>query len=243
MLEKATVIVIDSSKTVRKIVASFLRNEMGCRNVVECDQAEEAWDLLTNRMMVADWVICAWELEGMTGFDLLVKIRENQATAGIPFLMMTTHDDGDSIMRALNAGATDYLLKPFTRQRLSEDISKIVALRYRRRVPRFQAADNNPTLVDFGRGRQFEGQLVDISETDLLVNVPQLRDRPMFICDQANITVRFGAEEFSLIGMLFRLERTPGVEDRGRQYAAFNIKELMPADKTVMDRFLDTLKE
>ncbi len=242
MLEAATVVVIDTSKTVRKIVASFLRNEMGCRNVVECDRAEEAWDMLTNKMVIADWIICAWELEGMSGFDLLEKIRASQVTSGIPFLMMTTHDDGDSIMRALNAGATDYLLKPFTRQKLAEDIEKIVALRYRRRVPRYQAADFNATAIDFGRQKVYQGQLIDISETDILVSVPMSREMPIYIYDQANMTVTFGIEEFSLIGMLFRLERTPGALDRGRQYAAFNIKEITPADKAAMDRFIDTLK-
>jgi two-component system chemotaxis response regulator CheY len=242
MLEKATVVVVDPSKTVRRIVAHILRSDMGCQNVVELETAEEAWDLISRKKVFADWIISSWELSGMSGFELLQKLRQSPEGGSLPFIMMTSHDDRDSLVRAHAAGVTDYLLKPFTHQELSTDIERIVSLRYRRRTPRYKAKDANLVKMAFGVRQAYEGSLVDISETDVLVRTPLFNTGIVCVYDEASMTISSYDEDFTLRGQLFRMERTPTDSDKKYMYAAFTIVNIDGREKAKMDRFIDALR-
>lgn len=68
------------------------------------------------------FIICDWNLPDGTGFDLLKKFRKIPAYAGIPFVMCTTMDEISNILEAIQAGANEYIVKPWEIDELRKKI-------------------------------------------------------------------------------------------------------------------------
>ncbi len=243
MLEDTVALVVDASKTVRRIVASILQEDLGCKQVIQSETALDAMEHITGGDVKVDWIFSCWELQGMSGYEFLEKVRKNPSTATIPFVMMTSHDDRESILKALNAGVTDYLIKPFTHERFLEDVQRIFALRFRRKHPRYKARDANPVEIVFKDGYAYHGNLMDISINDLLVRTPLFDKGMTLIYDNADIKISIPGGNVSLGAALFRMERMMSHDRRDMIYSAFEIVKIDKASATRLARFIDGLRE
>jgi two-component system chemotaxis response regulator CheY len=112
-------LVIDDSRTMRRIVARSL-TEMGY-DVVEAGDGQQALDVLSGGV-VPDLACVDWNMPVMDGLTFVCRVRENPAWRGITLMMVTTESEHSQIVRALAAGAHEYLLKPFTPQALLEKL-------------------------------------------------------------------------------------------------------------------------
>jgi two-component system, chemotaxis family, chemotaxis protein CheY len=72
-------------------------------------------------------VISDWEMKPTSGLDLLRQIRSEQALAGTRFIMMTASTSPEHMLAAKNAGADDFIAKPFTAQALKDKIGRVLA--------------------------------------------------------------------------------------------------------------------
>lgn len=72
-----------------------------------------------------DLIISDWDMPALDGLDLLKAIRANEKTKGVAFIMITGQNDKTLVEEAIQIGATDYLLKPFTPFDLSEKLKRI----------------------------------------------------------------------------------------------------------------------
>jgi two-component system chemotaxis response regulator CheY len=72
-----------------------------------------------------DFVVTDWNMPGMTGIELLQKIRSDERLKGVPVLMVTAEAKRDQIVAAAQAGVNGYVVKPFTAAALKEKIEKI----------------------------------------------------------------------------------------------------------------------
>lgn len=241
MLEGANVLVVDSSKIVQKIVASILKKDMGADMVILTGSGSEALDTIRKGDTRIDWVISGWELPGVSGYDFLRALRDNPATASIPFIMMTSYDDKDHIVQALEAGVTDYLIKPFTHQRFLDDIQRIISLQRRRKAARYKAPDENPVTIRFADGHEYKGTLMDISKTDCLTRTVVFNKAVTCIYDSARVSISLGARKVEFTGQLFRMEKTPSKKPDGQMFAAFQIVEIDEANKARLSRFIEDL--
>jgi len=105
-------LVVDDSRTVRIIVGNILR-EIGIE-VVEAGNGLEALEQI-RRDPEVDLMLLDWNMPEMNGFDLLRAVRAQRAYDGLRILMVTSESQGDQVVKALNAGANEYLMKPFNK--------------------------------------------------------------------------------------------------------------------------------
>jgi two-component system chemotaxis response regulator CheY len=112
-------LVIDDSRTMRRIVSSVLA-DLGYETVEAAD-GQQALDALE----VGDEFQLAcidWNMPVMDGLTFVTKVRENRAWRGITLMMVTTESEHGQIVRALAAGAHEYLIKPFTPDALRDKL-------------------------------------------------------------------------------------------------------------------------
>ena len=115
-------LVVDDFSTMRRIVRNLLK-ELGFTNV---DEAEDGIAALAKlRSSNFDFVVSDWNMPNMTGIDLLKEIRSDANLKHLPVLMVTAEAKKENIVSAAQAGASGYVVKPFTAATLEEKLNKI----------------------------------------------------------------------------------------------------------------------
>ena len=112
----------DDFATMRRIIRNLLK-ELGFSNVDEAEDGVNALQKL--RAERFDFVISDWNMPNMTGIDLLRNIRADEQLKGTPVLMVTAEAKKENIIAAAQAGASGYVVKPFTAATLDEKLKKI----------------------------------------------------------------------------------------------------------------------
>lgn len=115
-------LVVDDFSTMRRIVRNLLK-ELGYSNV---EEAEDGADGLAKlRASHFDFVVSDWNMPNMDGLTMLQQIRADAALSKLPVLMVTAEAKKENIIAAAQAGASGYVVKPFTAATLDEKLSKI----------------------------------------------------------------------------------------------------------------------
>ena len=113
------VLVADDSSTMRKIILRSLQ-AVGVTEVTEAADGAEAISLFKPGEF--DLVLTDWNMPGMTGLEVVQRIRTQDAA--IPVIMVTTEAEKTRVLEAIQAGVSDYLVKPFTADTLREKLEK-----------------------------------------------------------------------------------------------------------------------
>ena len=115
-------LVVDDFPTMRRILRNLLK-ELGYGNV---DEAEDGMSALQKlRAQPFDFVVSDWNMPNMTGIELLRAVRADAQLKHIPVLMVTAEAKKENILAAAQAGASGYVVKPFTAAILDEKLKKI----------------------------------------------------------------------------------------------------------------------
>jgi two-component system chemotaxis response regulator CheY len=104
-------LVIDDSRTVRAIIGKTLR-ELGME-VAEAGNGREGLDAL-RAPPGAELVLVDWNMPVMNGLEFITAVRADRAFDAVRIMMVTTETEQEQVLRALRAGANEYLMKPFT---------------------------------------------------------------------------------------------------------------------------------
>ena len=115
-------LVVDDFSTMRRIVRNLLK-ELGFSNVDEAEDGVAALQKLRGSSF--DFVVSDWNMPNMDGLTLLQNIRSDEALKNIPVLMVTAEAKKENIVAAAQAGASGYVVKPFTAATLDEKLNKI----------------------------------------------------------------------------------------------------------------------
>ncbi|CAG4882160.1 chemotaxis regulator transmitting signal to flagellar motor component [Georgfuchsia toluolica] len=115
-------LVVDDFSTMRRIVRSLLK-ELGYVNVDEAEDGVIALQKLKNQSF--EFVISDWNMPNMDGLALLQSIRADEGLKHIPVLMVTAEAKKENIILAAQAGASGYVVKPFTAGTLDEKLAKV----------------------------------------------------------------------------------------------------------------------
>jgi two-component system, chemotaxis family, chemotaxis protein CheY len=116
------ILVVDDASTMRRIVRGLLR-ELSLKNIREAENGSDALEEL--RRKKADLVISDWNMPQMTGIELLRAIRSDNGLKDVPVLMVTAEAKKENIMEAVQAGVSNYIVKPFSAETLQEKLNKI----------------------------------------------------------------------------------------------------------------------
>ncbi len=116
-------LVVDDFATMRKIVRNVLK-QIDITNVAEAENGKMALDILKKDPVDFELIVSDWIMPVMTGIDFLKACKEDDAVRKIPFVMVTAEAQKDSVLEAIKAGVDNYIVKPFTPDKLQEAIQK-----------------------------------------------------------------------------------------------------------------------
>ncbi len=116
-------LVVDDSSTMRRILKNSLK-AVGYDDVLEAENGENA--LARLQVEKVDLVITDWNMPVMSGLELVAAMRGSPAHQQTPVLMVTTMAEKDEILKAMQTGVTNYVVKPFDAATLKKKITQIL---------------------------------------------------------------------------------------------------------------------
>lgn len=116
----AKALVVDDSRAVRMILARTLK-ELGYE-VGEAANGREALNLIGEEKQAFSLLLADWNMPEVNGFELLREVRRHPELASLKVVMVTTETELEHMTAALDAGANEYVMKPFTREILVEKL-------------------------------------------------------------------------------------------------------------------------
>lgn len=116
------ILVVDDFPTMRRIIKNLLK-DLGFENVDEAEDGQMGLDKIRNGNF--DLIVSDWNMPNMDGLTMLQHIRADAALASLPVLMVTAEAKKENIVAAAKAGASGYVVKPFTAAVLEEKLNKI----------------------------------------------------------------------------------------------------------------------
>jgi two-component system chemotaxis response regulator CheY len=116
------ILVVDDMSTMRRIVKNILK-QLGFSNTDEAENGQEA--LAKLRADTFGFVVSDWNMPVMPGIEMLRAIRADEKLKHIPVLMVTAEAQKENLVEAIQAGVSNYVVKPFTAETMQEKISKI----------------------------------------------------------------------------------------------------------------------
>jgi two-component system, chemotaxis family, chemotaxis protein CheY len=118
------VLVVDDYSTMIRIICNLLK-QLGYQNI---DNANDGATALTKmRSKRYGLVISDWNMEPMSGYDLLKEVRADPQLATTPFIMITAESKTENVIAAKRAGVSNYIVKPFNAQTLQTKIAAVFA--------------------------------------------------------------------------------------------------------------------
>lgn len=119
---KMKILVVDDFATIRRILRTLLK-KIGLTNVIEAEDGSSALNVLKKNEV--DLIICDWNMPYMSGIELLKAVRGDESLKDIPFLMLTAEGQKEKVSEAVQAGVTNYIVKPFTADSIQDKLTQI----------------------------------------------------------------------------------------------------------------------
>mgnify|MGYP001301394046 FL=1 len=116
-------LVVDDFSTMRKLIKNVLK-QIGISDVVEAENGKQVLDLLKKEQI--ELIVSDWIMPEMTGIEFLKLCKADDNLKKIPFIMVTAEAQKGNIMEAIKSGVDNYIVKPFTPEKLQEAINKAI---------------------------------------------------------------------------------------------------------------------
>jgi two-component system chemotaxis response regulator CheY len=122
MSKNLSILVVDDYATMRRILRNLLQ-QLGFTNIEEAADGEQALGKLKDKDF--DLIISDWNMEPMTGLDLLKTVRADARFKAMPFIMVTAESKTENVVAAKQAGVSNYIVKPFNAEILKQKLASI----------------------------------------------------------------------------------------------------------------------
>lgn len=116
------ILIVDDFNTMRRIVKNIFK-QLGFDNCEEAENGQRALEMLKKAPF--DFVVSDWNMPVMNGLELLKAIKSDEQLKHIPVMMVTAEAQQGNVLEAVKAGASNYIVKPFTAETIGEKIGKI----------------------------------------------------------------------------------------------------------------------
>ena len=117
------ILVVDDYKTMLRIIRNLLK-QLGFNNIDEATDGSMALRML--RAKAYGMVISDWNMEPMTGYQLLKEVRSDSDLTSTPFIMVTAESKTENVVAAKKAGVNNYIVKPFNAATLQKKMSAVL---------------------------------------------------------------------------------------------------------------------
>ncbi|MDH5189302.1 MAG: response regulator [Rhodospirillaceae bacterium] len=118
------VLIVDDYKTMLRIMRNLLK-QLGFENVEEAIDGTSALEILKEDPKFG-LIISDWNMEPMTGIELLRNVRSSDALKAIPFIMVTAESKSENVIAAKEAGVSNYIVKPFNADTLKAKMVSVL---------------------------------------------------------------------------------------------------------------------
>ncbi|NBC31466.1 MAG: response regulator [Alphaproteobacteria bacterium] len=117
------ILIVDDYKTMLRIIRNLLK-QLGFENVEDATDGSSALQKLRERQF--GLVISDWNMEPMTGLQLLREVRADAKLAAVPFIMITAESKTENVVAAKEAGVNNYIVKPFNAATLKTKLTSVL---------------------------------------------------------------------------------------------------------------------
>lgn len=117
------VLIVDDQNSVRQMTRLTLE-QIGVRHIHEAENGNRAID--TASLQPLDLIISDYNMPEMDGLGLLRAVRSHPAARKVPFILVTGRGDKELVVKAAQAGANNYVVKPFTAEILQQKIEQVI---------------------------------------------------------------------------------------------------------------------
>ncbi len=118
-----SILVVDDYKTMLRILRNLL-HQLNFANVEEASDGAAALKKLRDSSI--DLIISDWNMEPMTGIELLREVRGDGKLKHIPFIMITAESKSENVIAAKEAGVSNYIVKPFNAETLKSKMASVL---------------------------------------------------------------------------------------------------------------------
>ena len=119
------VMVVDDYNTMRRIIGNLLK-QLGFENIEEAGDGKEALGKLNEEGVTYGLIISDWNMEPMTGLELLKEVRASTRLRKTPFIMVTAESKSENVIAAKEAGVSNYIVKPFNAGTLKDKMVSVL---------------------------------------------------------------------------------------------------------------------
>lgn len=120
---KMPILIVDDYKTMLRIVRNLL-SKLGFSDIDEATDGTDALAKLKSRRY--GLIISDWNMQPMTGYELLQKVRADDSTKSLPFVMVTAESKVENVIAARKAGVNNYIIKPFSAEVLKAKLKTVL---------------------------------------------------------------------------------------------------------------------
>ncbi|HEY7772681.1 MAG TPA: phosphate regulon transcriptional regulator PhoB [Marinagarivorans sp.] len=216
-----TILIVDDEAPIRDMLRVAL--EMAEYNCLEAGDAQTAHAIIVDKK--PDLIILDWMMPGTSGMELARRLKRDQLTAEIPIIMLTAKGEEDNKIQGLEAGADDYITKPFSPRELVARLKAVL-----RRTDALSTGD--PIIVE-GLCLDPSSHRVTISQTPVQMGPTEYRLLEFFLTHQERVYTRNQLLDHVWGGNVYVEERTVDVHIR-RLRKALTIEG--------HDRFIQTVR-
>jgi len=117
------VLIVDDYRTMLRIIGGLL-SKLGFTNIDEATDGTDAYAKLKGKHY--GFVISDWNMEPMSGFELLKKVRADEQLKNLPFIMVTAEAKSENVVAARKAGVNNYIIKPFSGEVLKAKLKSVI---------------------------------------------------------------------------------------------------------------------
>lgn len=117
------ILIVDDYKTMLRIIRNLLK-QLNLENVQEATDGSSALKMLRDGNY--GLVISDWNMEPMTGLQLLKEVRADAKLKGLPFIMVTAESKTENVVAAKEAGVSNYIVKPFNAETLRQKLVSVL---------------------------------------------------------------------------------------------------------------------
>jgi two-component system chemotaxis response regulator CheY len=117
------ILVVDDYSTMRRIIKNLLK-QLGFDNVEEASDGGDAFKKVQEKP--AGLIISDWNMEPMTGMELLKLVRAHATLKNTPFIMVTAESKPENVIAAKQAGVSNYIVKPFNAETLKTKMTSVI---------------------------------------------------------------------------------------------------------------------
>ena len=233
-------LVVDDSPTVSSFITHILKDALGFGAVRRAQSGQAGLQVFKAERI--DWVFCDFEMPGMNGLEFLSALRAMDRGKSIPFIMITSHTHKETVTKALSAGASDFLAKPFTPANLIEKVRRLHGSADRRMAQRIAVIRPNLCQIQFlSSATQYEAVLVDFSSSGCLFVTQPFRQGGT-IHDTAQLGLKIEDHTLSIKGDLLRMEADIEEGANPRVRAAFKFADMDESSRKEVNAFIEAIR-